>query len=1154
MKKLLLLICLFCPVFSVSGQEAGNLREKLTGPYADTLLIDTLTIIPYSEIIFRSDGSFVPDSLYRIDRAGALLFPGPGLQAVDFPLRIVYRVYPVNFQYIHYRKDLKNYFIMQERGKDPYRMAAGPGVQELPFEGSGLDRRGSISRAITVGNNQDAVVSSNFNLQLAGPLNERLNILAAISDENIPIQPDGASQQIQEFDRVFIRVYNQRLELDFGDLELEETGDGFMQYTRRVKGAGVTYSSGENKTDRVWEASAGGAVSRGKFGRNRFMGQEGNQGPYRLSGNENETYIIILAGSEKVYIDGRLLTRGQENDYTIDYNQAEIAFTPAQPITKDRRILVEFEYSERSYARMVLSSSGKLQTERGGFWVHMLSEQDGKNQPLQQVLSPEQQELLAGIGDRLELARVPNYSPSDFLPDRVLYRRTDTLVGETVYEGIFVLSSDPSAGLYEVGFSYIGPNQGNYVQTASSSNGRAFQWVVPEDGLPRGDFEPVVRLVTPKKKQIISTGGEHLISKRTRAKFEAALSNEDLNTFSSADREDNLGTALRLQLDHTFIERDSGKVMLGAEANFRFISSGFRPPERIRELEFERDWNLLSLPEEHNEQLAGISLRFRKDSLFSGVLTGEYLNRGEDYSGFRTSVSSGAEIKGLELDMAGSWLGSSSNVYLTRFIRYNSTLAKNLSGFRLGLRGEGEMNHWQPGLSDSLLPNSFAWRQWEAFLESTGETEQPFYLGYWNRSDLLPEAGQLVKGTRADELRMNLLLSASAKNRLQAGVSYRSLKVLTDSLNGLRDGVSILGRLQYAFQWFEEAFTGNSYLETGSGQEQKKGYTYLEVMPGQGVYTWKDYNGNGIQELNEFEVARFRDEASFIRITLPSQETVPVTINQFSQVLNLQPARLIKKRSGMAALVARFSNQFAFQLTRKTMDNDPGAFLLPFNTNIGDEKLVGFGSSLRNTLSFDRANPRFGMDYLVQEQKNKVLLINGPETRQAWQQGLKLRIRIAEPVTLFQEVESGEKSFVSEYFSSRGFQLKTIKQQTRLQIQPGLKAGADISYRFHFKENLLSAEYSRMHEMAGELRVNRTGQAGVTATLNYLFIRYNGESNTFLAYEMLEGFLPGQNLSWGIQYRQKLVSGIEIGLDYGGRKASGLSAIHTGSLQARAVF
>ena len=101
----------------------------------------------------------------------------------------------------------------------------------------GLDYKGSFARGISFGNSQNLVLNSSFNLQLAGDLGDDIEILAAITDNNIPLQPEGNTQQLQEFDKIFIQLRKKENVLIAGDYELGRPNSYFMNYYKKLQGA-----------------------------------------------------------------------------------------------------------------------------------------------------------------------------------------------------------------------------------------------------------------------------------------------------------------------------------------------------------------------------------------------------------------------------------------------------------------------------------------------------------------------------------------------------------------------------------------------------------------------------------------------------------------------------------------------------------------------------------------------------------------------------------------------------------------------------------------------------------------------------------------------------------------------------------------------------
>jgi hypothetical protein len=160
-----------------------------------------------------------------------------------------------------------------------------------------LSKNGSIARGVNFGNNQDLVVNSQLNLQLNGKLSERINILAAIADDNIPIQPDGNTQQLQEFDKVFIQLYDDKTKLTVGDYTLPKPAISYFSvYNKRSQGALINNAFRlKSDTNKIVAFSGAAAISRGKFNRYQLPIVEGNQGPYPLRGADNELFVIVLS-------------------------------------------------------------------------------------------------------------------------------------------------------------------------------------------------------------------------------------------------------------------------------------------------------------------------------------------------------------------------------------------------------------------------------------------------------------------------------------------------------------------------------------------------------------------------------------------------------------------------------------------------------------------------------------------------------------------------------------------------------------------------------------------------------------------------------------------------------------------------------------------
>ena len=1144
---------IFClsliPHGQIISQSLSNQRSTILSTHHDTIQYDSLSTVSGSAIVLDTNGREISDTCYTIRPWESIIIPGVQLKKEHQVIQLKYRIMPQSFTDTYFHKNIEEIRQVPEKVFTYKKFASKSETTPHAFQAGKIIQSGSISRGLTVGNNQDAVVNSGMDLQLSGKLTDDLNITGAISDKNIPIQADGTTQKIRDLDRVYLKVFNDQTNVTAGDYRISDPSGYFMKLDKKVQGAGVShqYDLG-NGTQAA--SSVNGAVSKGRYCVQSFRGEEGNQGPYKLTGCNNESHIIILSGSEKIYIDGEQMERGKNNDYVINYNTSEITFTANRPITKDKRIKVEFEYSLNEYARFTAFTHNTVKTNNGKLWFNLFSEQDSKSQTIAQELTENQKDLLYSIGDDIDQAVVPHVDTGSYRNDRILYAKKDTMVNGQQYS-IFQYSTDREEATYKLGFSHVGKNNGNYTPTKSSANGRVYKWVAPINGEPRGSYSPMRTLITPKKQQMLTFGASGEISPATSSFFELAMSNNDLNTFSPQDKGNDKGYALRFALDREFAFTDTSQRRLTSSFSYRGIHKNFNPLQRFKAVEFERNWNLRFRKVGGNEHLLSGGLHFLDQKIGKSSYEFEYLSYGNDYSGYRNHLNTDIEHSGFQLLLSGILLNTSGNEINTNFLRYRADVGRRFNSMKIGVKNSGEHNQWR---RDSLMNNSFSFNQWEFYLTNPDTAENNYFINYQIREDKYPLNNNLKPGTLGKNFNIGLNINSIENNTLKARINYRRLEIQDTSLTSNKPEDNLVGRIEHSLRAFNNFLTTSTNFEIGSGLEPRKEFTYIEVPEGQGVYTWTDYNDNKVKELDEFEKANFSDQADYIRVHRPSGEYYKTHTNELNQIINLRPEKIIRDTGKFNKMLAKFSDQFAFSIKRKNQQKDFLKNINPFAYSIGNPLVLSQNSSMRNTFAINKNKSLYTIEYIFLRSKNKMLLMNGSDMKTKKNQAIQTTWNITPTIMFKNKTGTEREHYNSEYFQKKNYRIQRLNESVSLRYSPFSSFRIEMEYGFSDMDNRAGEEKAIKHRIGTKIHYSKSKKFRIQGNLSLIHYRYGFPEDTPIAYQMLEGLKPGRNGTWNLNFQKEIYKNLMLNLNYSGRVSQHHNAIHTGQVELRASF
>ncbi|RYY60532.1 MAG: hypothetical protein EOO05_09600 [Chitinophagaceae bacterium] len=1129
----------------------SNQRTKLLVIRADSTLIDTSSIIPET---FSING--VSPNDYHLDFINAMVYwtKRPATDTV----RVSYRVFFTKLNPVSQRMRYDS--IMNNMSLVPYEFNNElSNVQKGIFNFGTMRAEGSFGRQISFGNSQDAVLNSTLNLQLSGMLGDSIEVQAAITDNNIPIQPDGTTQQLNEFDQVFLQFRKKNWQLNLGDIDIRQNSSYFLNFYKRLQG--VSFQTVNYIGDNVVSKTlASGSIAKGKFTRNIITALEGNQGPYRLQGANNEIFFIVLANTERVFIDGQLLQRGEDQDYVINYNTAEITFTPKRMITKDSRIQVEFEYADRNFlnANFYLSEeveiNKKLKVRLGAF-----TNTDSKNSSINQVLDPQQKEFLAQLGDSIQRAFYPSAAIDTFATGKILY--------EKIYSGtdsFYQYSTDPILAKYNLSFLEVGQGNGNYVPDyTNGANGKVFRYVERVGNARQGNYEPVTTLVTPKKQQLVNVGADYNIDQYTIVKGELAMSNYDANTFSKLNNGDDRGYATKMQVNRITPLNTKSKLQLQTGFDYEHVQSKFRPLERLRTVEFTRDWGLPIIVSPATENIIRATAGIKNNRNINVSYQFTNYTRSDNYKGYQNSVKQFTDWKGWQLNNEIVLTNFTSSLDKGAFFRPTFDLSKqlkDLKNIRLGVRYAQERNDVRNRAEDTLTRVAFAFDTYTAYLKTDETKENRYGITFFTRADKYPYGKSLVKGDRSYNLNLSTELLKNEHHRFYFNTTFRRLQIYDTAISNQEADETILGRVEYRMNELKGLLTGSVLYEVGAGQEQRRDLAYFEVPAGTGQYAWIDYNNDGIQQLNEFELAAFPDQARFLRIFTPTNEFIKANYVTFNYNFTVNPRAILNKQDleGLQKLVSKFNLSSSLQVAKKSIAK--GSFEFdPFKYNVTDTNLVTLNTDLLNTVSFNRISSVWGIDVSNRRSSGKSLLTYGYESRSIREWNSKLRLNFSRSVSLQLIGRTGTNSLFTPttQFENRNYKLNINSGEPTLSFIQGTSFRISTGYKYEQKKNqpFYGGEKSTSHSLNVESKYNVLQNSSISGRFTYNTIDYTGTSSTTtVSYIMLDGLLPGKNYLWNITLTKRLLNNLELNFQYDGRKPAETKTVHIGRASLTALF
>ena len=732
--------------------------------------------------------------------------------------------------------------------------------KERPYSGnsdseSNIYSSGSIFRQLSVSPLGGSDFTGGLQMQLNGKLTKNMMVSGILTDQDLPIQPEGTTRELEELDQVYLMVTHPNYFVDAGDIIYEEKINNSNNINRKLVGLKNHYKVGQ------WSGSGVYAGSKGNYTTLEMKGRDGNQGPYQLTGSNGNRDIIVLSGTEKVWVDGIQLIRGQNHDYTIDYSLGEIRFTPKVLIHADSDLFIEYQYSDFEYQKGFSGGSLKRNFGKSSFLTFGFfkeSDQFNKNDWSQDI----RDSLSATESGNIQISTVISDDEGDYIFSGDRYEYSPDEENQPRYAITFEF--DP---------------YGSYIRKISDT-GRIFYEITGSDidlNSNVDKYSPFRTILGPKLHQFGFVGGD--VSLGNYINISSQFMGSGLNQNTMAIRQEKKGGSSR-KIDISIDTLVFGPTIWTAAISNWYRSDNYFALGQENDVMQRRLWNLDSAQSNGvdeskirsemifqnvgstNIELAELKVNKDKRSrihVVQQIFHPRFNNSFFNYISVKKPIGSYTRSQGrMQIHF------SKINPFITQ-LREEETKLKRFQNMGAGLQIKNKMTAIETGIDlrkDESFQESLAWK-----------TDSDDFIGFMN-----------YRSESRSGWKQDIIFKKRLKKSFEDNITtsdYSLAKVLL----GFKQN-------HKPIQWEFQAKTEESFFE-------ERAIVYDSVGVGLGQYRYDSIFNTYISDPN----------GSFIAYTIPTGKRDPNTVIEGSQKFTID----LGKISGFPNIMFRGNNRLDYR-------------------------------------------------------------------------------------------------------------------------------------------------------------------------------------------------------------------------------------------------